>query len=104
MTADHLAGSSVASGGSGAGETADSADPRLIDALASALCGGANRRQPGAALVRIESTGTRLGERRMRLCIVNDDMPFLVDSIAQAIAARGLIIHPLLHPVVCVRR
>nr|MDP8994208.1 NAD-glutamate dehydrogenase [Pseudomonadota bacterium] len=34
----------------------------------------------------------------------NDDMPFLVDSIANAIAARGLIIHRLLHPVVCVVR
>jgi glutamate dehydrogenase len=38
----------------------------------------------------------------MRIGIVNDDMPFLVDSIAMAIAARGLIIHRLLHPVVCV--
>ena len=40
----------------------------------------------------------------MRICIANDDMPFLVDSVAEAIAARGLIIHRLLHPVVCVER
>ena len=38
----------------------------------------------------------------MRIGIVNDDMPFLVDSVANAIAARQLTIHRLLHPVVCV--
>jgi glutamate dehydrogenase len=62
------------------------------------------RRPPGLALVRLESFGTELGRRRMRICVVNDDMPFLVDSVAAAIASRGLIIHRLLHPVVCVVR
>src|SRR3954464_11164453 len=106
----------------------NAAHQRLLDNLGSALCAGAlpgelrefgaedcraaaefvagcaSRRQSGAPLVRIESTGTRLGNRRMRIGLVNDDMPFLVDSVAQAIAARGLIIHRLLHPVVCVTR
>ena len=40
----------------------------------------------------------------MRIGIVNDDMPFLVDSIANAIAGRQLTIHRLLHPVMCVTR
>ena len=40
----------------------------------------------------------------MRIAIVNDDMPFLVDSVANAIAPRQLTIHRLLHPVVCVKR
>ncbi len=40
----------------------------------------------------------------MRIGIVNDDMPFLVDSVANAIAAKQLAIHRLLHPVVCVTR
>ena len=40
----------------------------------------------------------------MRIAIVNDDMPFLVDSVANAVAARQLTIHRLLHPVVCVER
>jgi glutamate dehydrogenase len=104
------------------------AHQRLLDNLSSALCGGAlpgelddfsdedcreaaafiaaaaSRRTPGKALVRLESAGTKLGHRRMRICIANDDMPFLVDSIAGAIAGRGLIIHRLLHPVICVRR
>jgi hypothetical protein len=64
----------------------------------------AERRPPGIALVRLESLGGQVGQRRMRIGIVNDDMPFLVDSVANAIAARGLIIHRLLHPVVCVER
>ena len=68
------------------------------------VAASARTRQPGAALVRLESSGGGVGRRRMRLCIVNDDMPFLVDSIAAAIAAHGLIIHRLLHPVLCVRR
>ncbi len=106
----------------------DAAHQRLLDSLSSALCGGAlpgeledfsdedcraaaefiagcaARRTPGKALVRLESAGTKLGHRRMRICIANDDMPFLVDSIAGAIAGRGLIIHRLLHPVICVTR
>ena len=40
----------------------------------------------------------------MRIAIVNDDMPFLVDSLANAIASKHLTIHRLLHPVVCVER
>ena len=40
----------------------------------------------------------------MRIAIVNDDMPFLVDSVANAVAQRQLTIHRLLHPVVCVKR
>jgi len=67
-----------------------------------AACAG--KRQPGSATVRLESTGTGLGHRRMRIGIVNDDMPFLVDSVGQAIAARGLIIHRMLHPVICATR
>ena len=63
----------------------------------------ANRRR-GELALRIESTGGEAGRRRMRIGIVNDDMPFLVDSVANAIAARQLTIHRLLHPVVCVDR
>ncbi len=101
---------------------------RLLEALAHALCEGAlpgeldgfgeaeraaaaefvasalHKRAARNAVVRLESTGTRLGERRMRLVIVNENMPFLVDSIAAAIWARGLIIRRLLHPVLAVER
>jgi glutamate dehydrogenase len=130
MNADIAAGSSVETGGSGSGikVAARPDDQRLIEALAHALCNGAlpgelagfsdaecreaaafivecaRRRPPGIALIRLESAGGQVGHRRMRMCIANDDMPFLVDSIANAIAGRGLVIHRLLHPVVCVTR
>jgi len=131
MNADTVAGTNAAFAGSGGGDTvadAPAADPQILDALAFALVDGAlpgeladfaeedrraaaafiaacaARRPPGAALVRLESLGAALGRRRMRIGIVNDDMPFLVDSVANTLAARGLTVHRLLHPVVCVRR
>src|SRR5688500_8467286 len=64
---------------------------------------GAERKR-GEVAIAIESTGGEAGQRRMRIAIVNDDMPFLVDSVANAIAGRQLTIHRLLHPVVCVDR
>src|SRR5512139_2884030 len=64
----------------------------------------AYKRCRGEVSIRLESTGGEAGRRRMRLGIINDDMPFLVDSIANAIAGRHLTIHRLLHPVVCVDR
>ncbi len=36
--------------------------------------------------------------------ILNDDMPFLVDSVSMAIAAAGHAIHAIFHPVVSVER
>jgi glutamate dehydrogenase len=68
------------------------------------LASVAANRQPGELALHIESRGGEAGRRRMRIAIVNDDMPFLVDSVANAIAARQLAIHRLLHPVVCVDR
>ncbi|HYX45347.1 MAG TPA: glutamate dehydrogenase, partial [Sphingomicrobium sp.] len=73
-------------------------------AAAEFLTEVAFKRRRGELALRIESTGGEAGRRRMRIAIVNDDMPFLVDSVANAIAARQLTIHRLLHPVVCVDR
>jgi glutamate dehydrogenase len=64
----------------------------------------ASRRKAGELGLSIQSIGGEAGKRRMRIAIVNDDMPFLVDSVANAVAARQLTIHRLLHPVVCVDR
>jgi glutamate dehydrogenase len=44
------------------------------------------------------------GGRFMRIAVVNDDMPFLVDSVAAAFAAEGLAIDLLVHPIVAVER
>jgi glutamate dehydrogenase len=68
------------------------------------LASVAEKRQVGTVAIRLESTGGEAGRRRMRLGIANDDMPFLVDSVANAIAGRHLTIHRLLHPVVCADR
>src|SRR4051794_8103142 len=68
------------------------------------LAGVAAKRQPGELGLAIESTGGEAGKRRMRIALVHDDMPFLLDSGAKAVAARQLTIHRLLHPVVCVNR
>jgi glutamate dehydrogenase len=85
------------------GEIEDFTDEDRIEA-ARFIAACAARRPPGIALVRLETQGGALGQRRMRIGIVNEDMPFLVDSVANTLAARGLIVHRLLHPVVCVDR
>jgi glutamate dehydrogenase len=56
---------------------------------------------PSLLLEPMAADGT---DRRMRLVIINDDMPFLVDSTSQAVAAQGLAVHRILHPVVAVKR
>src|SRR5690606_27929037 len=61
-------------------------------------------RQPGRPVLRLETLEGAPGRRRMALAIVNDDMPFLVDSVSAAIGAQGLTIERLLHPIVDVSR
>ena len=79
-------------------------DRRRLAEAADFTAQAAQRRIAGTVSINIESTGGEAGKRRMRLAIVNDDMPFLVDSVAGAIAARGLTIYRLLHPIVDVTR
>ncbi len=64
----------------------------------------ADLRAPETAVVRLQSMGGEAGNRRMRLALVNDDMPFLVDSVAGVIAGHGLTVHRLLHPIVAAAR
>jgi len=73
-------------------------------AAAAFLAGTAALRRPGEPALALESLAGDGAHRRMRLAVINDDMPFLVDSIAAALAARGIDIHRLLHPVLSVRR
>ncbi|RYD68556.1 MAG: glutamate dehydrogenase, partial [Sphingomonadales bacterium] len=59
----------------------------------------------GAGTPRIALATFMAGERRrMRLAVINDDMPFLVDSISAAIAAEDIAIARILHPVIAVTR
>ncbi len=66
------------------------------------VLGAGLRREPKRSGIVMESAGG--GRRFMRIAIVNDDMPFLVDSAAATIAAMGLSIDRLIHPVVPVQR
>ena len=79
-------------------------DPTRQRDAAEFLAEVASRRRPGELALAIQSMGGGVGRRRMRIGIINDDMPFLVDSVANAVAARQLTIYRLLHPVVCVER
>ena len=76
---------------------------RLADA-ARYVWTAAEQRRGFAPAIAIETVPGAVGERLMRIAIINDDMPFLVDSIAATIAAQGLTIDRLLHPVLAVRR
>ncbi|MGB7654380.1 MAG: NAD-glutamate dehydrogenase domain-containing protein [Novosphingobium sp.] len=75
----------------------------LTDAAAFVLA-AAQQREAGQGKVLIESISGSASERFMRLVLINDDMPFLVDSIASTVAAHGLTVDRLLHPVIAVRR
>jgi len=64
-------------------------------------------RRPGEALIRvysprIETHGWQIPHTVIE--IVNDDMPFLLDSVSAVIARRGLGVHLVAHPVLRVRR
>jgi len=105
-------------------------DPQLIEALAAAFEHGAlpgenegfdaaacreaaefamtalARREGQRPGIAIETIG-RVGDsarRLMRIAIVNDNMPFLVDSVAITIAGFGLAVERVIHPVIAVRR
>ncbi|MEJ5230747.1 MAG: NAD-glutamate dehydrogenase [Geminicoccaceae bacterium] len=65
------------------------------------------RRTPGSASVRvynpaIEQHGWQSTHTVVE--IVNDDMPFLVDSVGMELARHGLAVHLTVHPVLPVRR
>ena len=90
-------------GGALPGEIAGFDEAEAAEA-ARFVAAAAEHRLPGEPVVRLESVGGRIGRRRMRLAVINDDMPFLVDSVTAAITARNLITHRLLHPIVCVER
>ena len=86
------------------GEVADLDGEQLADAAAF-LANTARRRHPGQPAITIQTiAGNVEGRRLMRIAVVNDDMPFLVDSVAATLAAQGVEVGRLLHPVAAVRR
>ena len=70
----------------------------------------ARHRKPGIATLRIfnssataEGTGGWAATSTM-IDIVNDDMPYVVESVVSAITAAGVTVHRVLHPILAVRR
>ena len=85
------------------GETEGFGADDRAEAAAFLVATGAERgaQTPAIALEPLEIEG---GRRRLRLAIVNDDMPFLVDSVAAAIGSRDIAVLRIIHPVVPVAR
>lgn len=46
----------------------------------------------------------KTGRTRTVVRALNDDMPFLVDSLSGLVTAQGLTIHRILHPIIAVKR
>jgi len=74
-----------------------------VTQAAGFLLDTAKERQSGRAALALESV-TGEDRRFIRIAIVNEDMPFLVDSLAATIDAQGLAIDRLVHPVVPITR
>ncbi len=68
------------------------------------LLAAASDRSSGRPCITLEPIASDDVRRRLRMAVVNDDMPFLVDSVAAAVSARGIAIDRILHPVVPVGR
>lgn len=85
----------------------DDRDPRDVTGALTAMVELAEGRRPGetrAAVFTPTIAENGWTSRRTIVQICTDDVPFLVDSVAAAIAEAGPTVHLLLHPVVTVRR
>ncbi len=63
-----------------------------------------HQRKSGIAAVALDSFTDAHGRLAMRIAMNNEDMPFLVDSISSVLAAKGIIIKRLIHPVLSTTR
>ncbi len=85
-------------------EDFNAAEVRRAAAFVAEAAAVREQHEPIVTITRIERRDVRSGSRRVRVAIINDDMPFLVDSVANCLAARGVVIQRLLHPVMAVDR
>ncbi|MDH3588340.1 MAG: NAD-glutamate dehydrogenase [Gammaproteobacteria bacterium] len=81
--------------------------PGALAGMALSHLAFGQKRKPGAALVRAfvpdpERDGWQ--SRHTIIQMVNDDMPFIVDSIALVLGRQKLTMHVTVHPVIRVRR
>ncbi len=74
-----------------------------LDEAAAFLFEAARERRPEEAALLVRSANDEK-RRFTRFAIINPDMPFLVDSVTAGVAAEGLAVDLLVHPIVPVRR
>src|SRR5437773_1135330 len=77
-------------------------NPRDLCGAALSLWRFAERRRPGQAKIRVHNPDPLAdgwSSPHTIVEIVNDDMPFLVDSISLAISGSGRVVHLVIHPI-----
>jgi glutamate dehydrogenase len=83
-------------------------EARELAALAEEAWSFLFDRAPGATKIRFDSRAGPLGAERIKaisvLEIVNDDMPFLLDSVLGELNERGIEVRLVVHPVFTVER
>jgi glutamate dehydrogenase len=81
--------------------------PRDLSGAALSLWHFAERRRPGQAKIRVynpEIAADGWSSAHTIVEIVNDDTPFLVDSVTGAITAGDRVVHLIVHPILTVER
>ena len=105
---DMPAGFAPALFGRAAPEDLTAYEAREVAALAEEAWAFLSDRKPGAPKMRLDSRPGPIGAERVKsvsvLEIVNDDMPFLLDSVLGELAEQGLEVRLVVHPVFAVER
>jgi glutamate dehydrogenase len=81
--------------------------PRNLYGAALSLWRFGERRRPGQAKIRVHNPDPAAdgwSSPHTIVEIVNDDMPFLVDSVTGAINASNRVVHLIIHPILTVAR
>ena len=81
--------------------------PRNLYGAALSLWRLGERRRPGQAKIRVHNPDPTVdgwSSPHTIVEIVNDDMPFLVDSVTGAINASNRLVHLIIHPILTVAR
>src|SRR6202047_319647 len=83
-------------------------EPRELAALAEEAWCFLKERKPGTPKVRLESRPGPIGAEHIKTVsiieIVNDDMPFLLDSIMNELAELGIEVRLVVHPIFTIER
>src|SRR6266571_2971082 len=83
-------------------------EPRELAALAEEAWGFLKERKPGIPKIRFDTRDGPIGAERIKAVsiieIVNDDMPFLLDSAMGELTEQGIEIRLVVHPIFTIER